>query len=150
MLQAVGRVDLPVKLLFIGVIVKVIINYTFVSIPQINIGGAGAGTLICYMIITIMAVFLLCRETKIVPNLMSIFLKPLIAAVCCVASAWLTNNILVVLVNHRIATLAAMAVAGSVYVVSLFLFRAITKSDILMLPKGKKIVKTLAKYKILR
>lgn len=37
MLQAVGRVDLPVKLLSVGVIIKIILNYTLVGIPAINI-----------------------------------------------------------------------------------------------------------------
>lgn len=37
MLQAVGRVDLPVKLMAIGVAVKIITNYVLVGIPEINI-----------------------------------------------------------------------------------------------------------------
>ena len=52
MLQAVGRVDLPVKLLSVGVIIKIILNYTLVGIPAINIQGAGVGTLVCYVFIT--------------------------------------------------------------------------------------------------
>lgn len=39
MLQAVGRVDLPLKLLSIGMVIKIILNYTLVGIPTINIQG---------------------------------------------------------------------------------------------------------------
>ena len=41
MLQAVGRVDLPVKIISAGLIIKIIVNYSLVGIPQINIQGAG-------------------------------------------------------------------------------------------------------------
>ena len=48
MLQAVGRVDLPVKLLVVGLVIKVTLNYTLCGIPEINILGAGTGTVVCY------------------------------------------------------------------------------------------------------
>lgn len=41
------------------------------------------------------------------------------------------------------ATILAIVLAVIVYFVFLLLFRAITKDDINMLPKGKKIAKTL-------
>ena len=81
MLQAVGRPDLPVKLLSIGVVIKVIINYTFVNIASINIYGAGTGTLIAYIFVTAAALYFLCKETKVLPNMLVIFLKPLIASI---------------------------------------------------------------------
>ena len=65
MLQAVGRVDLPVKLLSVGVIIKIILNYTLVGIPAINIQGAGVGTLVCYVFITFFALYFLCKEAHV-------------------------------------------------------------------------------------
>ena len=76
MLQAVGRVDLPVKILAVGLAIKVAINYVFSGIPEINILGAGAGTLVCYLLITILGMILLCRVTKIRPSFLSAFVKP--------------------------------------------------------------------------
>ena len=43
-LQAIGRADIPLKILTIGVITKVVLNYILVGIPEINIQGAGIGT----------------------------------------------------------------------------------------------------------
>ena len=65
MLQAVGRVDLPVKLLCVGLGLKIGLNYVLTGIPEINILGAGIGTLVCYVFITISACYFLCKETKI-------------------------------------------------------------------------------------
>lgn len=151
MLQAVGRVDLPVKLLAIGVVIKVIINYTFVSVPQINIQGAGTGTLICYLFITIAAMYFLYKETTIMPNLKSVFLKPLLSGLSCAIGALLMYALLSNIINiQRVDTLIALIFGVIIYIISLFVFRSITKSDILMLPKGKTLLKKLEKRGIMR
>ena len=59
MLQAVGRVDLPIKLLSVGLIIKVVLNYFLVGIPEINVMGAGIGTLVCYLFLTVFGLVLL-------------------------------------------------------------------------------------------
>lgn len=148
MLQAVGRVDLPVKLMSIGVIIKVVLNYTMVGIPEINIQGAGTGTLVCYAFITIAALYFLCRETHVVPNFVSIFIKPLIAAGFCAASAYLSYQLLGKIgFGGRMGTIVSLGIAVLVYIIALFCLRAITKEDVIMLPKGQKIAKLLEKHK---
>lgn len=47
-LQALGHADLPVKLLFIGGLLKLAMNYLLVPVPQLNIQAAPIGTLGCY------------------------------------------------------------------------------------------------------
>ena len=147
MLQAVGRVDLPVKLLSIGLVIKIALNYMLVGIPSINIQGAGVGTLICYAFITASSLYLLCREAHIVPNLVSVFIKPLIASALCAVAAWVSNSLLAFFLPNRLATLLALCVAVIVYVIALLAIRAINRSDILMLPKGQKIIKILEKHR---
>lgn len=79
--------DLPVKLLMVGLLIKVALNYTLCGIPEINILGAGTGTVVCYAFITVMSVFFLCRVTGVVPNFISVFVKPLMAGgLCCPGS----------------------------------------------------------------
>lgn len=141
MLQAVGRVDLPVKLLSVGVIIKIALNYTLIGVPEINIQGAGVGTLVCYVFITASAFYLLCKQTHIVPDMISIFIKPLLSAICCAVAAVLSYRIFDMLLSQRIATILALITAVLVYVLALILLRAITESDVLMLPSGEKIVK---------
>lgn len=146
MLQAVGRVDLPVKLLSVGVIIKIILNYTLVGIPAINIQGAGVGTLVCYVFITFFALYFLCKEAHVRPDMVSIFLKPLAAAVICAGSAYGSYYLLTkVLSSAKLCTLLALVVAVIIYVIALLVLKAFTKTDLLMLPKGKKIAKALEK-----
>ena len=91
MLQAVGRMDVPLKLFSVGMVIKIIVNYILVGIPEINIQGANMGSMVCYSFVTIVALFVLCRQTKIVPDFVSIFVKPLIASVICGAAAYFSE-----------------------------------------------------------
>ena len=147
MLQAVGRVDLPVKLLTVGVIMKVVFNYVLVGIPQINIQGAGMGSLVCYVFITAMALYCLCKQTRIRPNFVSIFIKPLLSGVFCALAAYLSHLLFIRFMPGKVATLCAIAMAVLVYFISLLALKAVTKGDILRLPKGQKIAKILEKHK---
>jgi hypothetical protein len=48
-----------------------------------------------------------------------------------------------------ISTAAAIIIGMVIYVVSLFLLRAISKEDVLSLPKGKNIAKVLEKHHLI-
>ncbi len=149
MLQAVGRMDVPLKLYAVGMTMKIIVNYILVGIPEINIQGANVGSIVCYGFVTVTALFILCRETKIVPNFVSIFVKPLFASIVCGVAAYFSEQFFDIFFRQKIATFLAVATAIVVYIIALFLFRAIKREDILQMPKGNKIVKILEKRKLI-
>ena len=132
MLQAVGRVDLPVKLLSVGVIIKIILNYTLVGIPAINIQGAGVGTLVCYVFYKhFFALYFLCKEAHVRPDMVSIFLKPLAAAVICAGSAYGSYYLLTkVLSSTKLCTLLALVVAVIIYVIALLVLKGVLQKRI--------------------
>ncbi len=150
MLQAVGRVDIPVKLLIVGLFIKLILNYTLVGIPEINVMGAGTGTLICYAFITVFSLYFLCRETKITLNFVTIFLKPILASGICVTVAYFIQKFGEMIGFGKIATVIAIFVAALIYAACMLWFKALRKTDIEMLPKGEKIVKILEKHNWIR
>ncbi len=150
MLQAVGRMDIPLKLYTIGMVIKIIVNYVLVGIPEINIQGANFGSLVCYSFVVIMAMFFLCRETKIIPDFVSILIKPLMAAIMCGITAYFSEIFFDIFCPQKIATCLAVISAIAVYIVFLFVFRAIKREDILQMPKGNKIIKVLEKHKLIR
>ena len=145
MLQAIGRVDLPVKILSIGVIIKILVNYVLVGIPEINIQGAGTGTLVCYAFVTTISLYMLCKETKVIPNFKVVFVKPLLSGICSSIAAYASYGLLSHVLTSRISTLCSVAIAVLVYVIALFAFRAITVDDIKMIPGMKKFLKILEK-----
>lgn len=150
MLQAVGRVDIPVKLLGVGLVIKIIANYTLVGIPEVNILGAGTGSLLCYLIATVLELYFLFRVTKIRMNYFAIFFKPLLASLLSIGFSYLIFRAVSVFISEKIAVCFAMVLAVVLYAVCVLWFRILSKHDISMLPKGQKIVKILENHNLIR
>lgn len=155
MLQAVGRQKVPVYLMLIGASIKLLLNFTLVGIPEINIKGAPVGSISCYIFIVVASLIILYRRAKIKPDLVTTFLKPLFAAILCGLSAWATNGLLHMLIPSdsraigALITVVAILVAMVVYTFVILVIKGMTKEDILMLPKGEKIVNILEKKKLI-
>ena len=117
--------------------------------------GGSIGTLLCYTFVIIVSIYVLIKETGIVPDFKVAVLKPLGAAAICIAASWLTYSALARVVPENtkgllVATITAVIVACVVYAIFLLIMRAITKEDILMLPKGNKIAGVLEKYHFIK
>lgn len=145
MLQAVGREDVPVKLMLIGGTIKIVTNFILVSIPQINVKGAPVGTILCYMFLFIASMIILCKTTGMTPNIKSTFLKPFISAAACGLTALLSYELLSSLISTRLSTVISIILAAIIYAICLLFTKTLTKDDIIMLPKGKIFVKILEK-----
>ena len=131
-------------------------NYIFIGIPSININGAVIGTVLCYLIVVIYNYIALIKATKVKVNLMSVVVKPLISSVLCGVAAYCAYGIFYRILPQRLfhgysfanitATLIAVVAAIIVYIISMLLIGGLAKDDIIMMPKGEKIAKKLAKY----
>ncbi|MBP3697781.1 MAG: polysaccharide biosynthesis protein [Clostridia bacterium] len=159
MLQAIGRPDIPVKSVIVGAICKLVCNFILVGIPEVNVYGAVAGTILFYVVIVSINLISLIRVAKVRINWVSVFFKPLFCASLCGLTAFTTNALLNklfpsdpsdgLLSMGTIAMVAAVGLAVVVYVISLLVFKGLAKDDVMSLPKGEKIAKTLEKYKLL-
>ena len=155
MLQAVGRQKVPVYLMLIGASIKLLMNFTLVGIPEINIKGAPIGSISCYIFIVLVSLVILYRRAKIKPDIVTTFLKPLFAAILCALSAWAVNGLLTSLLHSdsrgvsALITVVAILAAVVVYTFVILLIKGMTKDDILMLPKGEKIANILEKRKLI-
>ncbi len=144
MLQAVGRVDLPVKLLCVGLGLKIGLNYVLTGIPEINILGAGIGTLVCYVFITISACYFLCKETKNTLEISLYFYKTgHCFHVLLHSGIFFPAFAMSKIMPDSLATGIAVFIAVFIYIASLLCLKALCKDDVLMLPKGQKLVKYL-------
>ncbi|MEG2813528.1 MAG: polysaccharide biosynthesis protein [Oscillospiraceae bacterium] len=148
--QGIGRVDLPVKFLLTGAIIKLILNYTLVSIPTINVMGASISTVCCYFVIAFLSLTKLKKIVGVKLNFTSTLFKPLFCGFICGLSAFGTYKLLGLFMHSSVITVISIGVGGLFYIIFLGITNAIAKDDVLMLPKGKKIEKTLEKFKIIR
>ena len=142
-LQSLGKVRVPVYTMLVGAVIKIGTNWVLVGQRAINIKGAPIGTCLCYFVIMSLNLIIILRSVKPRPNLLRTFARPLLATLIMAACTWAAYGIFCRFISWRIAVLAAIVVAVAVYFVVVILLRAVTRDDVLMLPKGEKIAKLL-------
>ena len=142
MMQAHGDVTTPVINMIIGGVVKVLINFALVGIPELNIVGAAIGTLVCYLLIIVLNLIAMLRKKTIEMRSLTGLGKPLLASVLMGVVAYMVNGFLSA-VSPKLACVAAIGAAGLCYVILVVVLRVITYDDCQLLPKGEKIAKIL-------
>ena len=147
-LQAYGRTVVPVVNMFVGGVIKVIVNYNLVAVPSINIDGAPIGTMVCYFTVMMLNIFWILKETKCKFSIVEYIVKPLFAGgVMGVVTYLLYNGLLA---YSTIGALGGSILAAVfVYFAMLVVVRAFKEEDILMLPKGDKILKLFNKFHLI-
>ena len=146
LLQAVGMVMLPVKLLLIGSGIKWVMNYFLVEIPQINMKAAALSSLVCYFFITVMSIAALKRQVGNL-RLFSSFAVPSLAGGMCAFCARQVQDVLPA--QSRFGVLISVFVGVVVYLMGLLVMGGIRKEEIMILPGGEKMAKILEKYQFL-
>ncbi|MDO4794261.1 MAG: polysaccharide biosynthesis protein, partial [Filifactor alocis] len=156
-LQAIGRVYIPVFNLGIGVVLKIILTYMLTSNPQLGVKGAAIGTLVAYIVAAVLDFIAVRKLLDISFNFSEIILRPLAISVTMGLIAFFVQyGGRVVLVNNlgiasgaKLSTLIAMVVAGIFFVLMLFKAGVVTEEDLNSMGKGKKIVAVLKKLHLL-
>lgn len=143
-LQSYGKMYYPVINMLIGGSAKVIFN--FVAIPVLGIDGAPIGTFICYLIIAVINTIEIIKIADIKFNFYDVIIKPLIAALVMGVVGF---GLAKALGSGRVMTMLSIMICGVVYLVMIFVVRAIKREDVLNLPKGKKIADLLEKFKLI-
>ena len=147
-MQAHGKVRLPIYTMLIGGAVKVGVNYILVANPDINIKGAPIGTIVCYGLIALLNLFIVSHMLEKKPNYFAIFVKPAVASAVMGAAAWASHGLFGKFlhggyVKESLCTMLAVGIAVIVYFVLVIAMRMITKEDLKMVPHGAKIAKIL-------
>ena len=164
-LQAHGFVSLPVIIMVAGGVVKIITNYNVVIQPTIGIYGAPMGNILCFALCMTLDLVVMSRVLPRRPRYIQVFAKPLAASALMGLGAWAVYGLMSKLfeatgifmsadpVTHEVlglsrtgnaaATLLAILVAVVIYGVLVIALRAITKDDLMLMPKGEKIARIL-------
>ncbi len=150
-LQACGRVNIPLIAMLVGAVLKLITNYTLVSQPSLRINGAPYGTLLCYGSILVINLIMLYRTQRYRPQIVSVFVKPLLCALISVGGAYAVYRfVLYGNVSLKFCAIGGIGLAGVLYVILIFVFKAIARDDVLLLPKGEKIASILERKGLIK
>lgn len=119
--QAIGRSDLPIKLMMIGCAVKLALNLLFLNIPQTAVCGAALSTVTFYALIMILG-FIRLKKMDIKFNMFSIFLMPMISATVSTAALAVSYNILFCNFASLLRIMLSVIAGGIVYLIMIIVF----------------------------
>ena len=130
-MQAIGHYIRPVINLFIGCIVKVILTYILVPIPNINIYGAVIASISAYLVATLLNMISLKIKIKVNFNLKSTFIKPFIASlfmIIGVIASYIT--LLKKTGSNSFSCLGSIFIGIIIYIILILILRVFTIEDI--------------------
>ncbi len=148
-LQAYGKERLTIISTTAGILFKIVLNYLLIGNEKINVYGTPVSTLVCYLVIMLFNVYFLVKFCNYRPRTTEVILKPLLSGSASVGLSAIAYNVLLTRLDDKIAVLISILVAVFLYFVIIFLLKGIKKEDVIMLPKGEKIAKTLDRLKLL-
>lgn len=120
-LQGINRADLPIKIMLVGVIIKLIGNIVLLSVPSMVVYGAGISTTLCYFVIFILSFVMFIRVSKVKINLLKIFLPIFYGSVLCCVSAIICNDVISKYQSSKLGLMLAILIGGGIYLVTLYL-----------------------------
>ena len=138
-LQAYGHPLVPVLALLCGGVLKVVTNYLMVGDPATGIRGAAVSTLYCYALIVLIDLIAIARLVPERPGYIRLFARPVLVTAVMALAARSGYGLFCRVLPERWAVLPAIAVAAAVYVILALAVGAVTRTDVVTLPKGEKI-----------
>ncbi len=119
--QAVGRFDLPIKLMMTGSAVKLILNLLFLRIPYIAVFGAALSTVISHIVVMSLGIICLKKASGTSVKIFPLFVKPFAAAFACALAALLSYYLLYDNFTALLRMTFTVCTGGLVYVMLILL-----------------------------
>ena len=143
MIQAVGKVYVPVINMIVGTVVRIGVVYVLCGIPEINAMGSAVGTFVSYLVMIILNLIALHRMLPEIPSVVRMGIRPLLASVIMGAVSYPVYLLLTRFMSEKFAVIPVILLAILVYLVAAVFTKAITREEIVQLPKGKKLADKL-------
>ena len=144
-LQAYKQVQKPIIAMIVGTLVKIISAYLLIGTQNINVYGAPISSLFSVTTIVAINLYYIIRETGKIKSVYSLFVKPFIAATLSIILGLgfylLVNSVL----ESRLVIVITIVFVAFSYLLLALKLRAIDENEVLMLPKGERILKILRK-----
>lgn len=148
-LQSYKQLKTPIISMIIATLVKLAAAFILIGIPKINIYGAPISTFFSTLTIVAINLYFVHKYSNGFGSIKNLFIKPFIASIISITIGVAIYMLSVHFCPSKLILLITILIVLIVYLIFTFLLKAITEDDILMMPKGEKIIKKLKKYKII-
>jgi stage V sporulation protein B len=145
LLQGVERQVVPVVNLFIGAGCKAVITYVLTGIPEINIKGAALGTVVAYVVATVLNVIAVKKYTGARMEWKDVLAKPLVCSLVMGAAAFAVYHALSLALGNGMSAAGGVGAGCIVYIIMIFVTKTVTESELAHFPKGEALVKIYRK-----
>ncbi|MCL2574432.1 MAG: polysaccharide biosynthesis protein [Defluviitaleaceae bacterium] len=143
-LQAVGKISIPIIAALIGSVVKIVVGYFLITHPDVNIYGAIIGTTLCYLIAAVINCYFLSKYTGTRLDFKGILVKPTFASAAMAMACFTAYHLIhVFLPSNAIVTIITVFIGIIVYAVFMVMIRGFTEEDVRILPKGERLARML-------
>lgn len=140
-LQGLGKVNIPVLALFIGTIVKIVLNVLLINNAKICVNGAIISSLASHTVVLMICFIYLIKYTNINFNFKQLFLKPIIATGIMSIISYL------IYVKLNISIIITILIGMIIYGILIIVLRILTKEELFMIPYGQKAYKARQRQK---
>lgn len=136
-LQGINKSYIPVRNLLIASVVKLMLTIVLVSSKIINIYGLIISDAVCFMFALILDLVELKKYLRISFDFKNFVLKPACCVLAMTIAIFLTKYLLSDVITARVLTLITILVAGTIYLINIFLTKTLKKEDIVGFTKRK-------------
>lgn len=141
-LQGLGKVNVPVISLGVGVTAKLLINLILVRINPENfilggVAGAALGTVVCHIISMTISLIILRKNIDLDFKISKFIIKPAIATEVMGIVSFYMYKWLKCIIMQNIAIIVSIIFAVLIYVIIIFRIRVFDEEEIYMLPFSK-------------
>ncbi|TYP50868.1 putative polysaccharide biosynthesis protein [Thermosediminibacter litoriperuensis] len=151
LLQGVGKTAIPVRNLAVGAVFKVFINYTLTAVPGINIKGAALGTVVGYLVSSLLNFVSAMKWTGMALDLNRMIVKPSLAtAVMGGAVYYCYEAMRAAGAGNSAATLASVGLGAFIYPLLLLAAGGLGEEELSLIPGGSRIIRWLQKMGAIR
>lgn len=119
--QALGRSDLPIKLMIPASIIKLVLNLVLISVPELNVAGAVISTIISYFFVCITGAFCLKKCTGIRLTITKSLIKPLWSAIIAAIVTFISYSNLFNYFNLFLKLAFSATAGGVIFTISIAL-----------------------------
>jgi stage V sporulation protein B len=149
--QSVGNVGLPVVSMLAGSIVKIVSNIILIGIPEINIFGAPASTVLCYAAAAGVNMYFLIVDKNLNIKLIDIYMKPIIVGILTGYAAERVYSAFSACSGVGLGVLTAVFFGVISCIIAIIITKTLTKNDYALFSADKKsrfFLKFTEKYEL--
>ena len=140
-LQGMGKPSIPTIHAIIACLIKVGINIIVLSIPTWHIYGVIHSTTFCYLIYAVLNIRYLRKHLHMKLNWKKVLIKPsLCASIMGMLSYFIYSGLMFLAPYEKVWIIVIIPIAMVIYLLTGLATQTITKTDLLYIPGGKKII----------